>query len=69
VSSSSAYERPRTAVVNALGAEHQRLPVLILGDAYAPPEDAQSADGQRFVHGTRRILALLAERHGFFKLH
>lgn len=64
------FERPRRAVVEALGAEHQSLPVLILGDDVAPaPADALQAKGRRFVNDPRRILALLAERHGYFKVH
>ncbi|WP_326543335.1 DUF3088 domain-containing protein [Pseudorhodoferax sp.] len=63
------FEKPRQAVVEALGPDHQSLPVLILGDALAAPDDALQANGLRFVNDTRRILALLAERHGFFRVH
>lgn len=63
------FDKPRAAVVEALGADHQGLPVLILGDALPPPDDALASNGKRFVNDTRRILALLAERHGFFKVH
>jgi hypothetical protein len=63
------FARPRQAAVEALGEDHQSLPVLVLGDEYAPPADAQAVGGKRFVTDTRRILALLAERHGFPKIH
>lgn len=63
------FERPRQTVAELLGPDHQGLPVLILGDIQAPPPDARSARGLRFVDDPRRILALLAERHGFFKVH
>jgi hypothetical protein len=64
-----AFEKPRQTVVAALDADHQGLPVLIFGDGVPPPEDAQHVNGRYFVSDPRRILALLAERHGFFKLH
>jgi hypothetical protein len=63
------FTRPRKAAVEALGEEHQSLPVLVFGDAYPAPSDAKSAGDKRFVTDTRRILALLAERHGFPKVH
>jgi hypothetical protein len=50
------FERPRRAAVDALSEAHQSLPVLVLGE-------------KRFVTDTRRTLALLAERHGFPKVH
>ncbi|MFT4267726.1 MAG: DUF3088 domain-containing protein [Xenophilus sp.] len=63
------YPRPRRAVVEALDEAHQSLPVLILGDEQPAPEDAQRLGELRFVTDTRRILQLLAERHGFPKVH
>lgn len=63
------YPRPRPAVVAALDEAHQGLPVLILGDEHPPPDDADRLGERRFVSDTRRILALLAERHGFPKVH
>ncbi|MBP0597587.1 DUF3088 domain-containing protein [Herbaspirillum sp. LeCh32-8] len=63
------FTRPRAEVVALLGEQHQGLPVLILGDQAPPPEDAQSANGRRFVTDTRRILDLLAQRHGFPRVH
>jgi hypothetical protein len=61
------FVRPRDKVVAALGEENQGLPVLILGDN--PPADASSANGRHFIADTKRILQLLAERHGFPRLH
>jgi len=66
------FAKPRQVVVDALDAEHQSLPVLILGDEQPLPADAQHVQqlGEKhFVTDTHRILDLLAERHGFFKLH
>lgn len=63
------FPRPRTEVVALLGEQHQGLPVLILSDDQPAPADAQTANGKRFVTDTRRILDLLAERHGFPRVH
>jgi hypothetical protein len=61
------FARPRQPVIEAVGEENQSLPVLLLaGNA---PSDASEANGIRFVSSTSRILELLAERHGFPKLH
>jgi hypothetical protein len=63
------FPRPRPRVVAALDEAHQGLPVLILGDEHPVPDDAQALGEVRFVNDTRRILALLAERHGFPQVH
>ena len=63
------FARPREAVVAALDADHQSLPVLILGDEHPVPAGAQKLGDKHFVTDTRRILDLLAERHGFPKVH
>ena len=63
------FPRPRAAVVAVLDEAHQSLPVLVFGDEPPAPADAQSLGALRFVTDTRRILALLAERHGFPKVH
>lgn len=63
------FARPRAVVIDALDAEHQGLPVLILGDEHPAPADAQQLGDKRFVTDSRRILDLLAERHGFPKVH
>ena len=63
------FLRPREAVIAALGEENQGLPVLVLGDEAEAPADAKTHGGARFVNDTKRILELLAERHGFPRLH
>ncbi|ASW00852.1 DUF3088 domain-containing protein [Paraburkholderia aromaticivorans] len=63
------FPRPRAELIEALDAEHQSLPVLILGDGQPAPADAQTLGNRRFVTDTRRILDLLAQRHGFPKVH
>jgi hypothetical protein len=63
------FARPRSAVIDVLDEAHQGLPVLVLGDEHPVPEGVQTLDGRHFVTATNRILALLAERHGFPKVH
>ncbi|MGS0894307.1 DUF3088 domain-containing protein, partial [Burkholderia stagnalis] len=62
------FERPRRDVVAALDDAHQGLPVLVFGNDAPAPADAQALGDVRFVADSRRILELLAERHGFPKL-
>jgi len=61
------FPRPRTVVIAAVGEANQGLPLLVLGDN--PPEDALRYGDTSFIQDTKRILALLAERHGFPRLH
>jgi hypothetical protein len=63
------FPRPRPDVIEALDEAHQGLPVLVLGDEQPIPDDVQTLGDKRFVTDTKRILALLAERHGFPKVH
>ncbi|MDM0005814.1 DUF3088 domain-containing protein [Variovorax sp. J22G73] len=63
------FTRPRAEVIAALDEAHQGLPALILGDEQPAPADALVLGDKRFVTDTRRILELLAERHGFPKVH
>ncbi|MFZ4624567.1 MAG: DUF3088 family protein, partial [Rhodoferax sp.] len=62
------FERPRSAVVLALGLENQNLPVLILGNTATLPPDAQVHNGIWFIGDCSRIAELLAQRHGVFHL-
>jgi len=63
------YPRPRPVVIAALDEANQSLPVLILGDEPAIPADARQLGSVRFVNDPQRILELLAERHGFPRVH
>ncbi len=63
------FLRPREAAIKALGEDHQGLPVLVLGDEHPVPPDVRTLGGKHFVTDTRRILDLLAERHGFPRIH
>ncbi len=61
------FIRPRDAVIAQVGEQNQSLPLLIF--AHDAPEDATVRGDKRFVQDTKRILSLLAERHGFPQLH
>jgi hypothetical protein len=63
------FARPRTEVIAALDDQHQGLPALVFGSEYPTPDDALKLGSTRYVTDPERILALLAERHGFPKLH
>jgi hypothetical protein len=63
------FSRPRQAVVALLGETNQSLPVLVFADGESAPDDAEAANGRRFISSTARILDLLAERFGFPRLH
>lgn len=61
------FQRPREAVIAVVGEENQSLPLLIFaGDA---PADATVKGETHFIQDTKRILQILAERHGFPQLH
>lgn len=61
------FPRPRAAVIAAVGEANQGLPLLVFGDH--PADDAKHHGEVAYVQDTNRILTLLAERHGFPKLH
>lgn len=63
------FSRPRHDVIAVLDEAHQSLPALVLGDDHPVPDDAQRLGDKHFVTDTKRILALLTERHGFPKVH
>ncbi len=64
-----AFPRPRNAVIAAIGAANQNLPVLVLAED-APGELADGEhDGTRFVGDLKRLLHALHVRHGFPEAH
>jgi Protein of unknown function (DUF3088) len=64
-----AWPRPRKAVVDLVGEEHQSLPLLILADD-APDDLATGHYGRvRFVAGKDEISNVLSRRHGFPEPH
>ncbi|MBD8677470.1 DUF3088 domain-containing protein [Sphingomonas sp. CFBP 13720] len=63
------YPRPRTAVIDAIGAENQNLPVLLLGDDADPTLADGTHGGQYFVSDLKRLLYALHIRHDFPEAH
>ena len=63
------FPKPRAAVVRLLGSANQSLPLLIFGDDTPPPSDAQHHGAIAFTNDPKRIMEMLAERHGFPRLH
>ena len=63
------WPRPRRAVIDLVGEDHQSLPVLILA-ADAPATLATGAyRGRRFVDDKDAILRALTIRHGIAEPH
>jgi hypothetical protein len=61
------FARPRRALVDALGEEHQAVPVLIVAPdrelkAHAP--EVKMAHGRRFLNEEKQIRQYLAEQYG-----
>lgn len=66
------YPRPREAIVELLGPDHQGCPVLVVFDeSRAAVADVQSsaATGRLFVDGPTAIAAYLAETQGIAPAH
>ncbi|WP_080667202.1 MULTISPECIES: DUF3088 domain-containing protein [Bradyrhizobium] len=59
------WARPRSALIERLGQDHQSAPVLILEKERPLPVDAKYANGLAYVDDVFAILDLLAARHGF----
>ena len=64
-----AYPRPRNAVIAAIGAANQNLPVLVLADDAPDGLADGDHDGTRFVGDFKRLLHALHVRHGFPEAH
>jgi hypothetical protein len=60
-----AWAKPRTALIERLGQDHQSAPVLIFEKSSIAPENAKYANGLAYVDDSFAILHLLAVRHGF----
>jgi hypothetical protein len=61
------YARPRAALVERVGDDHQNAPTLILAEASAdagPHGEIQSANGLSFLTDARPITRYLATKHG-----
>jgi len=62
-----AFARPRNVLVDALGEEHQSLPVLILGSEDASAANApvpKTAQGKRYFDDEKQIRQYLSARYG-----
>lgn len=64
------FLRPRTALLDLIGHEHQACPVLILppGERSTLPSSQMSHD-RTFFHGEHAIAEALAERFGTGRMH
>lgn len=61
------YVRPRTALVERLGEDHQNAPTLVLAQAApdaGPHGEILSANGLSFLTDARPITRYLAAKHG-----
>lgn len=63
------FARPRSAIIEILGDQHQSLPVLVFDPGQPVPEDTRVANGWRFIDSSERILRYLADRYSFPYLH
>ncbi|MCP3392165.1 DUF3088 domain-containing protein [Bradyrhizobium sp. CCGB12] len=64
-----AWGKPRAALIERLGQDHQSAPVLIFDKGGPSPENAKYANGFAYVDDLFAILDLLAVRHGFPAAH
>src|ERR1700685_2381585 len=61
------FARPRIALVEELGTEHQSLPVLVLASGRTPKRgtpESQSTNSRRFYVDERKIREYLSIQHG-----
>ncbi|NTH14225.1 DUF3088 domain-containing protein [Agrobacterium rhizogenes] len=64
-----AWPRPRQAVIDWVGEEHQSLPLLVLANGETSVHQTGQAQGRCLVADKDKILAALSERHGFPNPH
>lgn len=63
------YPRPRDAVIAVVGAAHQNLPLLVLGEGTATDGADGEVNGTFFVRDFKQLLYALHSRHGFPEAH
>lgn len=64
------FKRPRTAIIEVIGEEHQSCPVLVLPLGQASDVGSQQATrGRLFFVGEHAIAAALAEAFGTGRMH
>ena len=56
------FPRPRQAIVDLIGDEHQSVPVIVLADNAEVPNDIETktSDGRRFIADEKRIRQYLS---------
>jgi hypothetical protein len=59
------FPRPRQAIVDLIGEEHQSVPVLVLADdaQNVSGVETKSADGRRYIDDEKQIRHYLSARH------
>lgn len=64
------FKRPRTAIIDVIGEEHQSCPVLVLPEGLTSSVESQkSARGRLFFVGEHAIAEALAECFGTGRMH
>lgn len=59
------FPRPRRAIVDLIGEDHQSVPVLVIAEAGEVPAeiDVKTAGGRRYIDDERRIRQYLSARY------
>ena len=64
------FRRPRIAIIELIGEEHQSCPVLVLPQGASSQAPSQQTNGEKvFFVGQLAIAEALAEVHGIGKFH
>lgn len=64
------FKRPRTAIIDMIGEEHQSCPVLVMPEGWGSKVEAQqSSRGRLFFVGEHAIAAALAEAFASGRMH
>lgn len=64
------FIRPRTAIIDVIGEEHQSCPVLVMPKGWDSRVEAQQSSRDRlFFVGEHAIAAALAEAFGIGRMH
>jgi len=62
------FPRPRQAIIDLVGEDHQGMPLLILAE-HTQGEDVLQANGLRLISDEKAILRHLARKHGVAAPH
>lgn len=60
------FPRPRQAIIDLVGENHQSVPVIVLAEDADVPDhvEVRSASGRRFIDDQKQIREYLSSRHG-----